>query len=204
MASTSVLWPFCAHHRHASHHNIVLPQFQFRAQRRVLDDRRQGDGRINRRDMAGVHAALDQTVAHIVADGGDAVGNHRVRQQRPRPVCQVAGPDDERRARQAPGAPRDQRIAAAVSIEHIEAPRAQDLAQRPHPFEKIGRPVHEQGMHDETLIAQAICQQRVGLARRLEIMAAFAHGQHFFEYAVFLAPKAGRGLGMQDTQRGHE
>jgi len=111
----------------------------------------------------------------------------------------VAGAHDEGRTCHAPGQGSDDRVAPAVGIEHVKAPRLQDLADGGDALQIGHRPLHIDGMHGETGIPQTLSQLRARLADRFDMMPARPHGMHFLENSSFLSTKGGGGFRMHDT-----
>ncbi|MNT41984.1 hypothetical protein D3C72_1783780 [compost metagenome] len=115
----------------------------------------------------------------------------------------MPGPHDQRRLGEPGGGGRNDGIAPAVRVEHVEAAFFQDAPDGRHAFQVIDGALHADGMDLEAGIAQAFRQLRLRLTDRFKMVTARPHGGHFLEYSSFLAAKAGGRFRVHDAQTRH-
>ncbi|KAG1391826.1 hypothetical protein G6F59_014783 [Rhizopus arrhizus] len=157
---------------------------------------------MDRRDRLRPRAAIQQLLAHVAADGNDAVRQPGVGVERIDGLGQMPRAHDQRRAGQARSHGGQHGVAAAVGVHDVETLAPQQAPHEHHAAQEIARAVHDDAVHREAGLAQAVSEFGPGLADQLQVMAALAHGDHLFVDAEFLpAERRGR-LGVQDAQAG--
>ena len=112
----------------------------------------------------------------------------------------MSGADDQGRAGKPPRGRCDDRILAAVGIEHVKAASIQNATYPFNARHDIDETIHEHRVDDESGIPQPGRELRIRLADCLKIMPPLAHGDHFLEDAMLLPTETRGGLGMHDTQ----
>lgn len=154
-------------------------------------------------DVLGFHTALDQVIAHIVAGRDYPLGHDGVRHQGTHFLGQMARAHNQGSPRQTPGHTCQHGIATTMAVQHIKLALTQHPAQLAHTAHVIGRAIHQQGMNNEALVAQALGQLCMRLAGGLHLMPPLAQDAHGAQDVVFLAAKAGGSFRVQNAQGPH-
>lgn len=84
-----------------------------------------------------------------------------------------------------------------MGIDHIVLALEQNTANRDHALEIFDQPTHRDGVYGEAVFTQTRHQLGLRLTHGLDMVAARAHGVHFFENAVLLPTKGDSRLGME-------
>ncbi|EWM45423.1 hypothetical protein D557_3425 [Bordetella holmesii 70147] len=87
-----------------------------------------------------------------------------------------------------------------MGIQDVEVPLFQNAPDLRQTAQQVCHSAHGQTVHGETEFGRFGGHLRLGLADEFNVVAALAHGGHFFENAPFLTAEAGRGFGMKDAQ----
>ncbi|MNI49193.1 hypothetical protein D3C73_1037920 [compost metagenome] len=193
---------FGTHDGHATHHQRVPRQAQFLPQACVFAHLRQHHRRMDGGDGFRPRTTIQQLLAHIPADGDDAMRQPGIGIKRIDGLGQMPRTHNQRRTRQPCAQRRQHGVAAAVGVEDVKALAPQQAAHERHATQEIAGAVHHDTVHREPLLAQPVAELRAGLADQFQMVATVAHRDHLLVDAELLPTKRGGSLGMQDAQTG--